>query len=509
MVTGIARSASRYVPSFLSSRRFGIPAARRFASYFLTLPCCLYYFLGLRKHTKTQSRAALVAGGNRSAAYLMEWLGLPTLESSNDPNRGEPANSSCKAGNALGSGAEENTRPSSVNAPSNAGSVNGDDAETTGPSEERSRNAGGAGENTRPSNVGDEIGNGNDSGPSQELVAAPPPLSPQVGESEAAAKSSEDSARDGSGIRGPVNVLPPEGAASEAASAAAAVAAALERGGGREKTHQPCSASSRSKLSLDGTSVGDENGAVPPSANGWNADPMDEDESGDGEPVAPPESSRNGKLSINGGGGDRGDSSWTTTVDRTKVGIAASRGDDCGGFAAAAAAPQSGDDAGMGANAGVTGRGFEASLLVAAAAVATEGERGAGNVRRACSPSSGSSCDSSAPTADFSSGAYGGHVSPPAVDPPAATASATFTAVVATSEASKYSRKCVEYSRTCAAPLAEGAASVIAKRKTGLREEDMPSPKRARTPEGMSPVEEGGGAAGVCWNSVKEAQVNR
>lgn len=33
------------------------------------------------------NRAALVAGGNRSAAYLMEWLGLPTLESSNNPDK--------------------------------------------------------------------------------------------------------------------------------------------------------------------------------------------------------------------------------------------------------------------------------------------------------------------------------------------------------------------------------------------------------------------------------------
>lgn len=32
-----------------------------------------------------------MAGGNRSAAYLMEWLGLPTLESSNDPDKPENA----------------------------------------------------------------------------------------------------------------------------------------------------------------------------------------------------------------------------------------------------------------------------------------------------------------------------------------------------------------------------------------------------------------------------------
>lgn len=35
----------------------------------------------------TKYRATLVAGGNRSAAYLMEWLGLPTLESSNNPDK--------------------------------------------------------------------------------------------------------------------------------------------------------------------------------------------------------------------------------------------------------------------------------------------------------------------------------------------------------------------------------------------------------------------------------------
>lgn len=32
-------------------------------------------------------RAALVAGGNRCAAFLMEWLGLPTLEASNAPDK--------------------------------------------------------------------------------------------------------------------------------------------------------------------------------------------------------------------------------------------------------------------------------------------------------------------------------------------------------------------------------------------------------------------------------------
>lgn len=37
-------------------------------------------------------RAALVAGGNRSAAFLMEWLGLPTLESSNDPAKPQEEN---------------------------------------------------------------------------------------------------------------------------------------------------------------------------------------------------------------------------------------------------------------------------------------------------------------------------------------------------------------------------------------------------------------------------------
>ncbi|CAM9952259.1 unnamed protein product [Scytosiphon promiscuus] len=35
--------------------------------------------------------AALVAGGNRSAAFLMAWLGLPTLESSNDPEKAKEA----------------------------------------------------------------------------------------------------------------------------------------------------------------------------------------------------------------------------------------------------------------------------------------------------------------------------------------------------------------------------------------------------------------------------------
>ena len=35
----------------------------------------------------TNPRAALVAGGNRSAAFLMEWLGLPTLEASNNPDK--------------------------------------------------------------------------------------------------------------------------------------------------------------------------------------------------------------------------------------------------------------------------------------------------------------------------------------------------------------------------------------------------------------------------------------
>ena len=58
---------------------------------------------------KNLSRAALVAGGNRSAAYLMEWLGLPTLESSNDPAKGEPENVSINTGNQNENDAESKT----------------------------------------------------------------------------------------------------------------------------------------------------------------------------------------------------------------------------------------------------------------------------------------------------------------------------------------------------------------------------------------------------------------
>ena len=51
-------------------------------TYFACVFVCLYVFVCL-----FFSRAALVAGGNRSAAFLMEWLGLPTLEASNNPDK--------------------------------------------------------------------------------------------------------------------------------------------------------------------------------------------------------------------------------------------------------------------------------------------------------------------------------------------------------------------------------------------------------------------------------------
>ncbi|CAM9812675.1 unnamed protein product, partial [Laminaria digitata] len=50
--------------------------------------------------------AALVAGGNRSAAYLMEWLGLPTLESSNDPDKGGTRHASTTTANQNDNAAE-------------------------------------------------------------------------------------------------------------------------------------------------------------------------------------------------------------------------------------------------------------------------------------------------------------------------------------------------------------------------------------------------------------------
>lgn len=445
----------------------------------------------------------------------MEWLGLPTLESSNDPDKGEPEKAITNTGNPSENGVENKE-------PINPANQSVDDAETS----TRASQEGVASQLPPPS-------------PSSSLPAMQP-----AGEQETASSSLAGGAR-GSGVReGPAAVLPPKGKALEAAAAAAAVAAALEKGKvgaslghsrgefSREKNpsiEAPSGeASSLNALSRHGdTSAGGEHAAISPSASGWRADPMDEAENVDRDGAEPSERARNGGLS-NDAGSWGGDSSLTTiAVKQTGIGTApGSGGDGCGGGsvaagAAVAGAPRSGDVLGMGtAVAGGDGFGAfgvvgAAAAAAAAVATATGGEQDAATVRRACSATSVSSLDSSVATVVFSSGASGGRISPSATTAvtPSGVAAAAAAAVVASAHAaSTHSSGEVgtagDGSRMSAASAARDSG-IAAKRKTGLRVEDMPSPKRVRTPEGWSPVEGASEVAADVCGAAPEDQVGR
>ena len=484
------------------------------------LPCRLLYTWYLLPGLVKCFRAALVAGGNRSAAYLMEWLGLPTLESSNDPEKGQRENAT-----------------SSIN----PGKPSENDPKKTPVS---------------PGNQGDEDSE-NDKGGSQEgaVLSLPlPPPSPPLSlrqtqpedEHEVASNSLADGAHGSGTMEGPAVVLPPEGKALEAAAAAAAVAAALERGRvgaslghprrelSREETPSSeassreassCEASShelssRDALSGHRTSTGGESAAILPSAAGWRAHPMDEDEDVDQDGTGPSERVGNGILRDDDRGGGGGRSPTTVDVNQTKVDIASAGGGGCGGgggvaAAAVAAAPQRGDVGET--EAAVAGDGFGGASGVVAAATATGSEQDAATVRRGYSASSVSSLDSSVATGVFSSGASVDRVSPPANTAaipaaPVAIAGAVAAAAVASAAHAAATHSGgeegtdVDDSGIFASSVARGSV-LAAKRKAGLRVEVMPSPKRVRTPEGWSPVE-GEVVAGVC-EAVPEGQVRR
>lgn len=445
----------------------------------------------------------------------MEWLGLPTLESSNDPDKGEPEKAITNTGNPSENSVENKE-------PANPANQSVDDAENS----TRASQEGVASQLPPPS-------------PSSSLPAMQP-----AGEHETVSSSLAGGAR-GSGVReGPAAILPPEGKALEAAAAAAAVAAALERGkvgaslghsrGELSREKKPSieapsgEASSLDALSRHGdASAGGENAAISPSASGWRADPMDEAENVDRDGAEPSERARNGGLSDDAGSWGGDSSSTTIAVKQTEIGTApGSGGDGCGGGsvaagAAVAGAPRSGDVLGMGtAIAGADGFGASrvvgAAAAAAAVATATGGEQDATTVRHAYSATSVSSLDSSVATVVFSSGASGGRISPSATTAvtPAdiAAAAATAAAVASAHATSTHSSGGVgvagDGSRIFAASAARDSG-IAAKRKTGLRVEDMPSPKRVRTPEGWSPVEgESEVAADVC-GAAPEDQVGR
>lgn len=461
----------------------------------------------------------MVAGGNRSAAYLMEWLGLPTLESSNDPEKGQAKNAT-----------SINTGIPSENDPENKVPVS-------------------------PGNHSDDDSE-NDKRASQEGIGLPLPLpspSPPLsllptqpgGEHETASNSLADGARGSGTMEGPADVLPPEGKALKAAAAAAAVAAALERGtvgaslghprrelsreelpsseaSSREASSCEASshqASSRDALSCRGTSAHGESASILPSAAGWRSDPMDEDEDVDRDGTEPSERVTNGVLSDDDRGGGGGGSPTTVAVNQTKVGIASAGGGDCGdggGVAAAAvaAAPRIVDVGRM--EAAVAGDGFGAASGVVAAA-ATGSEQDAATVRRGYSASSVSSLDSSVATVVLSPGNSVGRVSAPTNTAAIPAAPVAFTAAAAAAAVASAARAActrsggeegtgVDDSGILSGSVARGSV-IAAKRKTGLRVEVMPSPKRVRTPEGWSLVE--GEVVAVVCEAVPEGQVRR